>query len=437
MMSEETKIIKDVFSGPVGKVKSQADFRSFWDGSDPSALYEIIDKNIDRKVRRAAATYLLKLLNEDMEIDPSIIQELYHNEKEITVATVLKRIQNKLKIRQSLPYDPTAPFDQALSPKEAQQVMAEIDRLKDLYDRSKKKEGAFDKRYRLLEKIAQGGMGKIFRGIRQQDGQKVAIKFLLLEELARHNDPDKLIARFKREGEILKRLNHPHLVKVFEYGEAGGEYFQVMEYVEGGSLEDRLKKGILDLNTFKSIALQLCEAVAFLHSQGIIHRDIKPGNVLLVKREKLDEKGGEAGIGKGFVDGPKTNDLTAGRNRHPDPYPITIKLSDFGLAKDKKGLKLSRFSFQAGTDEYSSPQQLQDARHADERDDIFSLGKTFYEMLTGKTFTNDDPYTDISLDDKVFSGQINSIVKQCLEFEPKRRWSSVNALAAVLKKVPE
>ena len=124
-------------------------------------------------------------------------------------------------------------------------------------------------------------MGRIYKALRLQDNQTVAIKFLLLEELSKDNDRERIIARFKREGEILKGLSHPNIIKGFEYGEADGEYFLVMEHVEGETLEDRLKRNPLGLQTFKIISLQLCDAVEYLHKNGIIHRDIKPGNILI------------------------------------------------------------------------------------------------------------------------------------------------------------
>ena len=369
--------------------------------SDLSALYEILRRNRDAKTRRDAAIQLLKLIEKGEDIDREEITGLYMSEKDIEVVTQLKRALNKLKIRETFSKDPTSKYDKKLTHVEEAKIFEEIERLKKLYDKSSGKEGSFDKKHRIIQKIADGGMGKIYKGIRLQDNQTVAIKFLLLEELAKDNDPERIIARFKREGEILNRLSHPNIIKGFEYGEVDGEYFIVMEHVEGETLEDRLKNNPLGLQTFKTISLQLCDAVEYLHKNGIIHRDIKPGNILIYEENQN----------------------------------IRIRLCDFGLAKDKKDKKLSKFAFSAGTDDYISPQQAKDARDADERDDIFSMGKTFYEMLTGKTLKNDEPYVEVKIDDDIISEHINAVIKKCIGFERKDRWQTVKELKSALQNV--
>jgi len=370
--------------------------------SDLSALYEIIRSNPDTKLRRNSATHLLKLVEEGRFIDSGEIIELFNAEKDTGVAAELKRVLNKLKARQIFMEDPTSKYDRKLTPAEEVQILDEIDRLRKLYDKVAGDKGAFEKKYRIIEKIADGGMGRIYKGIRREDGVPVAIKVLLVEELSRKNDREKIIARFKREGELLtKKLKHPNIVEAFEYGEAGGEYFLVMEYIEGKTLEDILKKGPLDFTTFKAISLQLCDTVEYIHKQGVIHRDIKPGNILVIEQHD----------------------------------PIRIKLCDFGLAKDQKDRRLSRISFYAGTDEYSSPQQLKDARDTDERDDIFSMGKTFYEMLTGRTLKNEDPYLEIIKFNAGVSEEIDLIIKKCIENNRNDRFQRVADLKDSLEKV--
>lgn len=245
--------------------------------SDLFALYEILRTSRDIKVRRDAATHLLKLVDEDKEINIDTLREIYRSEKDVSISTKLKRVLNKLQIKQVLIEDPTSKYDKKLSPQEEAKIIEEIEKLRKLYDKFHKEEGAFEKKYRIIQKIANGGMGRIYKGIRLQDKQTVAIKFLLLEELAKDNDRERIIARFKREGEILKKLDHPNIIKGYEYGEADREYFFVMEHVEGETLEDRLKKNPLDLRTFRTMGLQLCDAVEYLHKNQIIHRDIKPG----------------------------------------------------------------------------------------------------------------------------------------------------------------
>jgi serine/threonine protein kinase len=371
--------------------------------SDLTSLYEILRSNVDPVVRKKACVHLLRLIEKGKNVDKDAISNLFRSEKDIRVATELKRALNKLKIIETYQQDPTSKYDKKLSPEEEASIVKEIEKLKRLYDRSFKEDGAFEKKYQIIEKIADGGMGRIYKASRLEDKQVVAIKFLLLEELAKQNDRERIIARFKREGNILKRLDHRHIIKGFEYGEADGEYFLVMEHVDGETLEDRLKTSPLDLRTFKTIALQLCDAVEYLHKNEIIHRDIKPGNILIAERGKK----------------------------------LQAKLCDFGLAKDKKDRILSKFSFTGGTDDYISPQQAKDARDADERDDIYSIGKTFYEMLTGRVPRNDEPFVDIEIGDDVVCRNINELIKKCISNERKDRWQTVDELTNVLKRLSQ
>lgn len=375
--------------------------------SSLSALYEIIRSNPDTRVRKDAATHLLKLIDEAENIDSDEIKKLLDSEKDIAVATVLKRVLNKLKLRRIFSEDHTSKYDKKLSSEEEAKILDEIDRLRSIYDKSYGEKGAFEKKYKVIGKIADGGMGKIYKGIRREDNQFVAIKILLLEELSKENDPDRIVARFKREGEILKRLNHPNIVRGYENGEVDGEYFLVMEYIKGKTVDDMIQSKLINLVTFKSIALQLCDAIEYIHKNGVIHRDIKPSNILIETDKKVTGQ--------------------------PVPYRIAIKLLDFGLSKDKKDSKLSRISFRAGTDVYSSPQQLQDARFADERDDIFSMGKTFYEMLTGKTFKNDEPYEEVSKYNVTAPEEIDRIIKKCIEDKKDNRFQSVSDLKESIK----
>lgn len=366
---------------------------------DVSALYEIIRANANVKVRKDAIAHLIKLVNGGTEIDCDEIAALFDTEKNLTIATELKRLLNKLQIRQKFAYDPTSRYDRKLSPTEEAKILEEMDRLKKLYDKSSGEKGAFEKKYKILGKIAEGGMGRIFHGVRLEDDRPVAIKYLLLKQLSKKTNVERMIARFRREGDLLtKRLSHHNIIKAHEYGEADGEYFLVMEYVENGTLEDMIKAELLDLDTFKTVSCQLSDAVEYLHRNGIIHRDIKPSNILIDK-------------GNGS---------------------LQIKLTDFGLARDKRNSKLSKISFQAGTDEYSSPQQLQDARAADERDDIYSMGKTLYEMLTGRTLKNDEPYVEIIKLNSAMPTEIDTTVRKCIEYRKENRFQTVSEIRKVI-----
>jgi serine/threonine protein kinase len=408
--------------------------------SDVDALYEILRSGKNVEIRRDAATHLLWLIDKGSRIDPEVVESLYKTEPEITVATALKRILNKLQLRRKMAKDPTAIHDRKLTEAETRTLQEEIDHLRGFYDRYYRRGGAFDEKYHSLKKIDEGGMANVFRAVRRKDNRAIAIKFLRLAELSEKSDPQQLVARFHREGELLtRRLNHPHLLKGYEYGEMDGEYFIVLEYVSGGTLEDLVKKGPLDFGLFKRIALQLCDAVAYIHQEGIIHRDIKPANILAERPvmdqefRPVDPKSALSSIpnaaGQAFVPTESPAIHAA------DDEAISIKLADFGLAKDRRGPRLSRYSFAAGTDDFSSPQQLADARDADERDDIFSMGKTFYEMLEGRPLKNGEPYRPVVLADSGRSEAVNTLIRKCVAPEREERWQCVGDLVIAFKRI--
>jgi serine/threonine protein kinase len=425
--------------------------------SEIEALYEIIRSNQDVRTRLDAAAYLLKLIDEGRPVDPETLNALYGAEKEITVATALKRALNKIRIRRTLFKDPTGPYDRKLTAQETRKLKEEIDRLRGLYDRFHRRKGAFDRKYDRLEKIGEGGMAGIFRAARREDGRVVAIKFLRLAELSGAANPERVIGLFRREGELLTRcLDHPHVLKGYEYGEADGEHFIVLDHVRGGTLEGMIDKRPLDFALFKRIALQLCDAVGYIHRQGVIHRDIKPANILIEREEAESGAPPTAGQDRG---GPACPGMDEGGSSHgPAVAPalhaaaheaVSIRLADFGLAKDKRDRRLSRFSFAAGTDDFSSPQQLADARDADERDDIFSMGKTFYEMLAGRTLKNSEDYRPVAPAAGVAGAEsvrsaagprdmgrwdsLNALIRRCIAPERAYRWQTVGDLEKALR----
>lgn len=385
--------------------------------SDIDALYEIIHSGKVDKTRLDAATSLLKLIEDEQHINHETIAELYAAETDVKVAATLKRALNKLQIRSRLSSDPTQPYDRKLSKTEQENLQLEIDRLRKVYDQFHNSKGEFERKYEIKGEIGKGGMARILKAIRREDNRPVAIKYLLLNNLSRQADPERLIKRFQREGELLiRRLNHAHIVKGYEYGEKGGEHFIILEYVAGGNLEELIKEKALSFLLFKMIALQLCDVVGYLHREGIIHRDIKPSNVL------IDNKQTNAGasISEHAVN-IKEN--------------VSVKLADFGLAKDKRDARLTQFFFSAWTEDYSSPQQMSDARNADERDDIYSLGKTFYEMLTGQCQKNDEPYLPVALPEINRSEAVNNLILKCIAQERQNRWQNIAELETAMMQI--
>src|SRR5579859_5707482 len=197
-------------------------------------------------------------------------------------------------------------------------------------------------RFELGEVIAQGGMGAVYHGVDRKTGQPVAIK-RLNRELLETDGP--LLARFAREGEALRRLDHRNIVKLLATAEQDGEHYLVLEYVGGGSLADRLlHEPRLPIGQTLAIALELADALAQAHHLKIIHRDLKPSNVLLAE------------------DG-------------------TPRLTDFGVAHMAQGGSTTAGAV-VGTLSYL-PSEASNGETPDTRADVWAFGVLLFEMLVG------------------------------------------------------
>jgi len=199
--------------------------------------------------------------------------------------------------------------------------------------------------YEILEKVAEGGMGTVYKGRRRSDGLVVAIK--ILPAIAAKNPV--LLQRFKREFNAARQLDHPNIVRAIEYCDTVPTPFLVMEFVEGESLGQRIEReGKLTEAEAIRIMAQVCQGLHRAHKQNLIHRDVKPDNIMLTK------------------DG-------------------TAKLTDLGLVKDVEGeMNLTRTGRGLGTPHFMAPEQFRNAKNADVRCDVYSLGATLYMMVTGK-----------------------------------------------------
>lgn len=208
--------------------------------------------------------------------------------------------------------------------------------------------------YRLLEPIGSGGMGKVFKAHNIRDKTSVVAIKVLKEELFKVESNRR---RFKHEGAIIDKLDHPNILKIFERGVHEETLYFVMEFIEGKTLGKKIEEdGQIDLKEAIHIMIQLTDALALIHSRDIVHRDLKPANIMLT------QKNGD---------------------------PNFVKLLDFGLSKMKYQTRLTESGFFIGTANYLAPEQIIDFEYSPAAD-IYSLGIIFYEMLIGKmAFTGD------------------------------------------------
>ena len=199
--------------------------------------------------------------------------------------------------------------------------------------------------YDLLEKIAEGGMGAIWKGRHRDSGQVVAVK-VMPSHMA--SNPI-LLKRFEQEFRAASRLDHPNIVRALDYGETGATPYLVMEFVEGESLGQRIERAgrMSEVEAIRIIA-QVAQGLHRAHKQNLVHRDVKPDNVLVT----------------------------------PDG---TAKLADLGLVKETDAdLNLTKTGRGLGTPHFMAPEQFRNAKNADPRCDIYSLGATLYQMVTGE-----------------------------------------------------
>lgn len=261
-----------------------------------------------------------------------------------------------------------------------------------------------DRKYQILEEIGSGGMARVFKAVNMTNRRIVAIKMLKTE----YKDDAEFLRRFSREAGTVLKLNHENIVRAYEVGEYEDTPYIVMEYVEGHTLKDLIdQNGPLPIRTAIGITCQILDALSVAHTYGIIHRDVKPQNVIVTERGKA-------------------------------------KLTDFGIAREAKATT-STFSGKKvlGSVHYISPEQAKNAV-ATEESDLYSVGITLYEMLTGKVpFTSDSAVTialmhiqDNPIPPKELNPDIpnalNDIVMRSLEKDPAERYESARAMRADL-----
>ena len=268
--------------------------------------------------------------------------------------------------------------------------------------------------YEIISLLGAGGMGEVYEARDTRLGRTVAIKICT----------GRFTERFEREARAISSLNHPHICALYDIGREDSVEFLVMEYLEGESLEARLRKGPLPIEEALRIAIQIASALDAAHRKGVIHRDLKPGNVILTRSgaKLLD-------FGLAKMGGPITSAVieTIGITQPP---PLTVE-----------GTIL-------GTYPYMSPEQLE-GKETDARSDIFAFGAMLYEMITGRRSflgsrsasliaavmsTNPPPLSTIQ---PMASPALDRVVKKCLAKSPDDRWQNAGDLLSELQWITE
>jgi len=264
----------------------------------------------------------------------------------------------------------------------------------------------FANRYQIIEELGKGGMGKVYKVFDQEVQAKMALKLIKPEVSADKNTID----RFRNELKIARDISHKNICRMYDLGREAGNYFITMEYVSGEDLKSFIRRSRqLVVGTAIFIAKQVCEGLAEAHRLGVVHRDLKPGNIM------IDKEG-------------------------------NAKIMDFGIARSVSVKGITGAGVMIGTPEYMSPEQVE-GKEVDKRSDIYSLGVIIYEMVTGRVpFEGDTPFTvgvkqksEIPKDPKALNAQIpqdlSHLILRCLEKDKEKRYQSAEELRVSLENI--
>lgn len=255
--------------------------------------------------------------------------------------------------------------------------------------------------FELIEEIGRGGMGVVYRARQQSLGREVALKLILLDHLA--SDTDR--ARFYAEARAAAKLEHPHIVPVYDLGDVQGRPYISMKLIEGSTLSSQLQNGHMDGKSAAKLLIPLCQAVQYAHENSVLHRDVKPSNIMINHE------------GQAF-------------------------LTDFGLAKDlRETPTLTRTGAVVGTPAYMPPEQASGQKPTlDPTSDVYSLGAVLYHMITGQPpfvgrtgletvlmVMEQDPPSPRSLT-RGLDRDLEMIILRCLQKPPDLRYASASAL---------
>ncbi len=284
----------------------------------------------------------------------------------------------------------------SLKPKESKSTHQPLDRPKTLG------------RYEIQEVLGKGAMGTVYKGLDPAIDRLVALKTIRLDAVAEESEIQELKERLVREAKAAGKLSHPNIVTVYDVGHEGDLQYIAMEYLEGYTLEEIIKRQVvLNYKIVAKLIVQVCDALDYAHDRGIVHRDIKPANIMVMNN-------------------------------------FQVKVMDYGIARLETSASMTQTGIAMGTPNYISPEQLQ-GKPVDRRSDIFSLGVVLYEFLTHEkpfrgenlsqliyNIINHNPASPVEKDESI-PMILNRVTMRAIAKDPLQRYQRAGELSAELK----